>query len=114
MAVVMGALFALISQAKDLSITVIWTDPYLRHVTAFSFKQALYSTLLSVIPAIAIAYAFSRRQFIGRALVLKLFAMTLVLPVLIAVFGLLAIYGKGGSYLNGCNTLDCLLLIFMV
>ncbi|WP_264954537.1 thiamine/thiamine pyrophosphate ABC transporter permease [Photobacterium damselae] len=96
MAVVMGALFALISQAKDLSITVIWTDPYSRHVTAFSFKQALYSTLLSVIPAIAIAYAFSRRQFIGRALVLKLFAMTLVLPVLIAVFGLLAIYGKGG------------------
>ncbi|WP_299019354.1 thiamine/thiamine pyrophosphate ABC transporter permease ThiP [uncultured Photobacterium sp.] len=95
-ALVLSAISALISQANELSPFLIWHDPYLRHVAGFSFYQALLSTLLSIIPAIPAAYAFSRRQFPGRNLLLRLFAMTLVLPVLVAVFGLLAIYGKSG------------------
>lgn len=87
---------ALLGQADELSPLTLWHDPYLRHVTGFSFYQAFLSTLLSVVPAIPVAYALSRRQFIGRALLLRIFAMTLVLPVLVAVFGLLSIYGKSG------------------
>ncbi|MGF1757965.1 thiamine/thiamine pyrophosphate ABC transporter permease ThiP [Photobacterium sagamiensis] len=94
--VVISAITALISQATDFNSLLIWQDPYLRHVAGFSFYQALLSTLLSVVPAIPVAYALSRRQFFGRSLLLRLFAMTLVLPVLVAVFGLLAIYGKSG------------------
>lgn len=93
---VISAIAALISQASELNPFLIWQDPYLRHVTVFSFTQAFLSTVLSLIPAIPIAYALSRRQFVGRNLLLRLFAMTLVLPVLVAVFGLLAIYGKSG------------------
>ncbi|ELR64671.1 Thiamin ABC transporter, transmembrane component [Photobacterium marinum] len=93
---VLCAISALISQANELNPFFIWQDPYLRHVAGFSFYQALLSTLLSVIPAIPAAYALSRRNFPGRSLLLRLFAMTLVLPVLVAVFGLLAIYGKSG------------------
>ncbi|UTV27433.1 thiamine/thiamine pyrophosphate ABC transporter permease ThiP [Photobacterium atrarenae] len=95
-ALVVSALSALIGQAHSLSPWLIWQDPYLRHVTGFSFYQAFLSTLLSIVPAIPVAYAFSRRRFPGRSLLLRLFAMTLVLPVLVAVFGLLAIYGKSG------------------
>lgn len=95
-ALVLSAISALIGQANELSPLQIWQDPYLRHVTGFSFYQAALSTLLSIVPAIPTAYALSRRRFPGRDLLLRLFAMTLVLPVLVAVFGLLSIYGKSG------------------
>lgn len=94
--VVFGALLALVGEASMLDIPAMWHDPYLRHVTAFTFKQATLSTLLSLLPAIPMAYALSRRNFPGKPLLLRLFAMTLVLPVLVAVFGLLAIYGNNG------------------
>ncbi|XAW89331.1 thiamine/thiamine pyrophosphate ABC transporter permease ThiP [Vibrio sp. CDRSL-10 TSBA] len=90
------ALAALLWQAPQLQLSQIWGDAYYRHVTWFSFYQALLSTLLSVGLAIPVAHALSRRHFRGRALLLRLFASTLVLPVLVGVFGLLAIYGKSG------------------
>ncbi|RWX54029.1 thiamine/thiamine pyrophosphate ABC transporter permease ThiP [Photobacterium chitinilyticum] len=102
-ALVLSAIIALISQANEINPLQIWQDPYLRHVSGFSFYQALLSTLLSIIPAIPTAYALSRRQFPGRGLLLRLFAMTLVLPVLVAVFGLLAIYGRSGLLAEWLN-----------
>ncbi len=102
-ALVLSAIIALISQANELNPLQIWQDPYLRHVSGFSFYQALLSTLLSIIPAIPTAYALSRRQFPGRSLLLRLFAMTLVLPVLVAVFGLLTIYGRSGLLAEWLN-----------
>lgn len=96
-AVLIGAaLFSLLTQAPSLDIASLWHDPYLQHVTLFSLKQAALSTLLSVGLAIPVAHALSRRAFPGRHLLLKLFSMTLVLPVLVGVFGILAIYGKRG------------------
>ncbi len=95
-AFVFCALAALLWQAPQLQLSQIWGDAYYRHVTWFSFYQALLSTLLSVGLAIPVAHALSRRRFRGRALLLRLFASTLVLPVLVGVFGLLAIYGKSG------------------
>ena len=56
-------------------------DSYLRHVVRFSFTQALLSALLSLLPAIPLARALYRRRFPGRQLLLRLCAMTLVLPV---------------------------------
>ncbi|MCC4799106.1 thiamine/thiamine pyrophosphate ABC transporter, permease protein [Enterovibrio norvegicus] len=95
-----AALFSLLSQAPSLNIASLWQDPYLQHVTVFSLKQAFFSTLLSVGLAIPIAHALSRRTFVGKTLLLKLFSMTLVLPVLVGVFGILAIYGKSGWLAN--------------
>ncbi len=37
-----------------------------------------------------------RRRFPGRTLLLRLCAMTLILPVLVAVFGILSVYGRQG------------------
>lgn len=87
---------ALVQYAPTLNISWILSDLYYRHITFFSFYQAFFSTLLSVGLAIPVAHALSRREFIGKSLLLKLFASTLVLPVLVGVFGILAILGNSG------------------
>ncbi|MGQ7115181.1 hypothetical protein ACUOFC_58460, partial [Escherichia sp. TWPC-MK] len=57
-----------------------WQDSYLCHVVRFSFWQAFLSALLSVVPAIFLARALYRRRFPGRLALLRLCAMTLILP----------------------------------
>ncbi len=94
--VISSAIFSLFLSADNISLAALWQDAYLAHLTSFSIKQALLSSLLSVGFAIPIAKALSHRHFIGKNLLLKLCAITLVLPVLVGVFGLLAFYGKNG------------------
>lgn len=83
-------------QAGSLAPRTLLADPYLRHVLGFSLWQALLSTLLSLGLAIPVARALARRRFIGRRLLLKLFGLSLVLPVIIAIFGIVAVHGKQG------------------
>lgn len=90
------AVWALLIQSSLLDINSIWNDSYYLHLTQFTFYQASLSTLFSVLLAIPISHALSRRAFLGKTLLLKLFSTTLVLPVLVAIFGILAIYGNSG------------------
>ncbi|WP_042865659.1 ABC transporter permease subunit, partial [Aeromonas piscicola] len=92
----LGPLVALLWQAGSLAPRTLLADPYLRHVLGFSLGQALLSTLLSLGVAIPVARALARRRFIGRRLLLKLFGLSLVLPVIIAIFGIVAVHGKQG------------------
>ncbi|AGO53609.1 thiamine/thiamine pyrophosphate ABC transporter permease ThiP [Serratia plymuthica] len=92
-ALAMGSLWR---HAPESDWRGLWQDSYLWHVVRFTFWQALLSALISVLPAIALARALYRRRFPGRLLLLRLCAMTLVLPVLVAVFGLLSVYGRQG------------------
>lgn len=96
LAVAALAFGAIWSHAPRPSWASLWQDDYLWHVVRFTFWQAFLSALLSVLPAILIARALFRRRFPGRALLLRLCAMTLVLPVLVAVFGILSVYGRNG------------------
>ncbi|WP_319536084.1 thiamine/thiamine pyrophosphate ABC transporter permease ThiP [uncultured Vibrio sp.] len=105
-AFVLSALSALAFHAPSLDVSLIWHDPYYQHVTKFSFYQAFLSTLISVGLAIPVAHSLSHREFFGKSLLLKLFASTLVLPVLVGVFGLLAIYGNSGLIAQWLQTLD--------
>ncbi|AUZ78800.1 MULTISPECIES: thiamine/thiamine pyrophosphate ABC transporter permease [Aeromonas] len=91
-----GPLVALLWQAGALSPRALLGDPYLRHVLGFSLWQALLSTLLSLGLAIPVARALARRRFRGRRLLLKLFGLSLVLPVIIAIFGMVAVHGRQG------------------
>nr|WP_275660722.1 thiamine/thiamine pyrophosphate ABC transporter permease [Vibrio mediterranei] len=93
---VLASLWTLLSYSSMTDIALLFTDPYYQHVAKFSFWQASLSTLLSVGLAIPVAHAFSRRHFWGRSWLLKLFATTLVMPVLVGVFGIVAIYGNQG------------------
>ena len=92
----LGPLVALLWQAGSFSLRALLADPYLRHVLGFSLGQALLSTLLSLGLAIPVARALARRRFPGRRLLLKLFGLSLVLPVIIAIFGIVAVHGRQG------------------
>nr|WP_318382997.1 thiamine/thiamine pyrophosphate ABC transporter permease ThiP [uncultured Enterobacter sp.] len=95
-AVALAAFLALWLNAPVTDVAALWHDSYLWHVVRFSFWQAFLSALLSVAPAIFLARALYRRHFPGRLLLLRLCAMTLILPVLVAVFGILSVYGRQG------------------
>ncbi|WJV53322.1 thiamine/thiamine pyrophosphate ABC transporter permease ThiP [Prodigiosinella aquatilis] len=87
---------ALWQQAPTNQWLALWQDDYLWHVIRFTFWQALLSALFSTVPAIFLARALYRRRFPGHRWLLRLCAMTLVLPVLVAVFGILSVYGRQG------------------
>lgn len=95
-AVALAAFLALWLNAPQGEWRSLWQDDYLWHVVRFSFWQAFLSALLSVVPAIFLARALYRRRFPGRLALLRLCAMTLILPVLVAVFGILSVYGRQG------------------
>lgn len=94
--VALAAFLALWFSAPEAAWGVLISDSYLWHVVRFSFWQAFLSALFSVLPAIFLARALYRRRFPGRTLLLRLCAMTLILPVLVAVFGILSVYGRQG------------------
>jgi thiamine transport system permease protein len=62
----------------------------------FTVSQALLSAALSVLFAIPVAKALSRRRFFGRSLLITLLGAPFLLPVIVAVMGLLAVFGRSG------------------
>ena len=72
-------------------------DFYLARIARFTLWQAALSTLLSVAPALVVARALSRNpRFPGRGLILKLFAVPLALPAIVAALGILSLLGRAG------------------
>lgn len=65
-------------------------------VLRFTIWQALLSALFSVGFAIPVARALARRQFGGRALLVTLLGAPFILPVIVAVMGLLVVFGRAG------------------
>ena len=75
----------------------VWENAYIRRVLWFSLWQALLSTLLSVVPAVLVARALVLQpDFPGRGLLLRLFALPLVVPSVVAVMAVVAVYGADG------------------
>jgi thiamine transport system permease protein len=62
----------------------------------FTVVQALVSAMLSCLLAVPVARALARRRFPGRGLLVTLLGAPFLLPVIVAVLGLLAIYGRAG------------------
>src|SRR3546814_14850352 len=71
-------------------------DAYLWRVVWFTVLQAVLSTLISVGPAIPVDRALARRRFAGRSLLLRLFSLSLVIPTIVAIFGIVAVHGRTG------------------
>lgn len=63
----------------------------------FTLLQATLSALLSTALAIPVARALARRRFPGRGLLISLMGAPFLLPVIVAILGLLAIFGRGGT-----------------
>jgi len=62
----------------------------------FTLWQAILSASLSCVLAVPVARAISRRRFAGRGLLITLLGAPFILPVVVAVFGLLAVFGRSG------------------
>src|SRR3546814_7011843 len=89
-----GALGALALAAPGLDVAGNLADDYLWRVVWFTVLQAVLSTLISVALAIPVARALARRRFAGRSLLLRLFSLSLVIPTIVAIFGIVAVHGR--------------------
>lgn len=67
----------------------------------FTVTQAALSALISCLLAIPVARALARRRFPGRGLLVTLLGAPFILPVIVAVLGLLAIFGRAGLVSRG-------------
>ncbi len=62
----------------------------------FTVTQAFVSAALSIALAIPVARALARRRFVGRGLLITLLGAPFILPVIVAVLGLIAVFGRSG------------------
>ena len=77
-----------------------WVDylsqPYLWRLIRFSLWQALLSSGLSILIAIPVASCLMHRRFYGRDALLQLFSVSVVVPTIVAILGLVVVYGRSG------------------
>jgi thiamine transport system permease protein len=62
----------------------------------FTLWQAALSALLSCALAVPVARALARRRFAGRAVLVTLMGAPFILPVIVAVLGLVMVFGRAG------------------
>ena len=97
-ALVLGAVVPLLvatAGASDVRSNAF--DAYIWQVTRFTLVQACLSTALSVSFAIPLASAIARRRrFFGRRWLVRLLALPLGLPQIVAALGIIEIWGRQG------------------
>jgi thiamine transport system permease protein len=90
-------LLTLVAAVESGAATLSLADAYIWRILRFTLVQAALSAALSAGIAVPISRALAKRQrFPGRTLLLRLFAVPLGLPQLVAVLGIIAVYGKQG------------------
>ncbi|MFN4154483.1 MAG: thiamine/thiamine pyrophosphate ABC transporter permease ThiP [Paracoccaceae bacterium] len=71
----------------------------------FTLWQAVVSALLSCGLAVPVARALARRRFVGRAALITLMGAPFLLPTIVAVMGLIAVFGRSGWVNQGLAAL---------
>ena len=87
-----GTVLALLLRAGSLAWPLAADLAALR----FTLLQAALSALISVALAVPVARALARRRFSGRGVLIALLGAPFLLPVVVAVLGLLAVFGRSG------------------
>ncbi len=91
------ALGGLVYEAPSLSLGQILAEAEIWRIVRFTLWQAFLSCLLSITLAIPFARALARRRhFWGRKLLIQLSSLSLVIPTMVAVFGIAAVHGRNG------------------
>lgn len=101
LALIVGPLVAVVWRAGGVS----GFGPAGWAAVRFTLWQAAASAVLSVALAIPVARALARRVFPGRALLITILGAPFILPVIVAVFGLLAVFGRAGLLNQALATL---------
>ncbi|WBU57240.1 thiamine/thiamine pyrophosphate ABC transporter permease ThiP [Paracoccus sediminicola] len=89
---VMGTLGAVALQAGGLSGLGTWDW----RAVWFTIWQAVVSATLSAGLAIPVSRALARRRFFGRAVLITLLGAPFILPVIVAIMGLVSVFGRSG------------------
>ncbi|MCK5183513.1 MAG: iron ABC transporter permease, partial [Candidatus Heimdallarchaeota archaeon] len=76
-------------------------DGYYYKLFAFTFSQAILSTIVSLIIGIPIGYFFGKYDFKGRKFLLTFFTVPFVIPSVLVGMGFLGIFGEQES--NGAQ-----------
>ena len=70
---------------------------YVGRIVRFTLLQAALSTALSLALGAALALALARRRhFAGRGLLMAVLNLAIVLPAVVAIFGIVAVFGRSG------------------
>lgn len=69
----------------------------------FTIVQAIWSAVLSVGFAVPVARALARRSFWGRRALVTLLGAPFILPVIVAILGLTAVFGRSGIVAYGLS-----------
>ncbi|WP_394182296.1 thiamine/thiamine pyrophosphate ABC transporter permease [Marinomonas posidonica] len=96
--VFMGAfsLMALLRYSDVAEWSSFLSQPYLWRLIRFSLWQALLSSLLSLVIAVPVASCLFHRSFWGRSFLLQLFSVSMVVPSIVAILGIVVVYGRTG------------------
>ncbi|OAM73142.1 hypothetical protein [Devosia elaeis] len=92
-ALIAAVLWAILAAATDAGGHSRVDIPHLLRMTAI---QAGLTTILSLLVGMALAWALNRLRFVGRDLMVGLFAAAIVTPGMVVAFGLLSIWGRNG------------------
>jgi len=89
---ILGALLAVLSRAEAGAgfVPADWA------AVRFTVWQAFLSSMISVVLAVPVARALARRRFVGRGVLVTLLGAPFILPVIVAVLGLLTVFGRNG------------------
>lgn len=98
---ILGTLAAVAWQAKGLSGLGPWDWKAVR----FTLWQAALSAALSALLAVPVARALARRRFRGRSILVTLLGAPFILPVIVAIMGLIAVFGRNGAINDGLRML---------
>lgn len=82
-----------------------WTDAYLRQRWLWSCLQAALTCGLTLLLGLPLAWVLARREFAGRAWVLRALMLPFVVPTVVAALGILALLGPNG-WLAACGGPD--------
>ncbi|MGO1502088.1 MAG: thiamine/thiamine pyrophosphate ABC transporter permease [Marinobacter sp.] len=100
----MAGLGALVWETSLPNVSELWQNRYLRTVVIFTIWQAFLSVVLSLLVAVPVARILARQpSFAGRSVLLRLMELSLVLPSIVAVSGLVSVYGRQGWFTGLAN-----------
>ncbi|WP_374299307.1 thiamine/thiamine pyrophosphate ABC transporter permease ThiP [Paracoccus sp. (in: a-proteobacteria)] len=96
-----GTLAAVVWQAQGLA----GLGPWDWRAVWFTLWQAAMSATLSAVLAVPVARALARRRFPGRAALVTLLGAPFILPVIVAIMGLVSVFGRNGVINDGLRAI---------
>ncbi|EEB74327.1 iron ABC transporter permease [Thermococcus sp. AM4] len=80
------------------AISSVLSNPYYRHVIAFTILQAIGSTLLTLLIGLPGAYLFAKYDFPGKRTLKAVLTVPFVMPSIMVALGFILLFGREGFF----------------